>query len=74
MKHVFVLQNAPRLGELSGEEKTLTQLGVTRAGMRIHVRDLSGKIDMFSDEALDTIVKFPLVSRTAVRRSLTLVR
>ena len=29
---------------------------------------------LFSDEALDTIVKFPLVSRTAVRRSLTLVR
>ena len=29
---------------------------------------------LFSVEALDTIVKFPLVSRTAVRRSLTLVR
>ena len=52
------MQNAPRGGELSGEEKTLTQLGVTRPGMRIHVRDLSGKIDMFSEEALASVPKY----------------
>ena len=51
-------ENAPLIGVLSGDAKTLVELGVTQASMRIHVRDLSGKGDLFSEEALAAVPKY----------------